>query len=74
MRTEKVTIRLPEAQIVAIDLFIKMGEFASRSEAIRRAINMLIDDMMQKVEKKAEMWKKIYEIESLAEVSRLKKE
>ncbi|HVL48379.1 MAG TPA: ribbon-helix-helix domain-containing protein [Candidatus Thermoplasmatota archaeon] len=36
--TERVTLRLPVADLQLLDMFIESGEFGNRSEAIRRAI------------------------------------
>ncbi len=66
MRTEKITVRLPLQQIHAIDTFVKLGEFASRSEAIRRALNMLIKELTTSLEEQREMWKKIQELQAFA--------
>ncbi len=55
MRTEKVTIRLPEQLLRDIDMLIKLGEFSTRSDAIRIAIYLLIDKTLEKLEKK-EKW------------------
>lgn len=41
-RTEKVTIRLTEKQLRAIDFLVRVEDFPSRSEAIRTAIRDLI--------------------------------
>ncbi|KAA0000651.1 MAG: ribbon-helix-helix protein, CopG family [Thermoplasmata archaeon] len=66
MRTEKITVRLPLQQIHAIDTFVKLGEFVSRSEAIRRAIQMLLKELTLNIEEKKEMWKKIQELQAFA--------
>ncbi|MCK4416293.1 MAG: ribbon-helix-helix protein, CopG family, partial [Thermoplasmatales archaeon] len=42
METNRVTIRLPQICLQQIDLFIKAGEFLTRSEAIRQAVNEYI--------------------------------
>ncbi len=67
METEKITVRLPTVQMRAIDAFIKLGEFASRSEAIRRALSMLIEDMTERMYEKADLWKRVQELEAIVE-------
>ncbi len=67
METEKVTVRLPVQQISAIDMFIRLGEFASRSEAIRRALSMLIEEMAEKMYEKMDLIKRLQEIEAMTE-------
>lgn len=52
---EKVTIRLPKRYLRAIDLLVKLDDFASRSEAIREAIRDMIYErtefVMERVKK-----------------------
>ncbi|RLF52880.1 MAG: hypothetical protein DRN11_00420 [Thermoplasmata archaeon] len=74
METEKITVRLPVHLVRAIDTFIKMGEFGSRSEAIRRALKMLVDELMHDIDEKAEKWRKLQELEAMTEeINKLKK-
>jgi Arc/MetJ-type ribon-helix-helix transcriptional regulator len=55
---EKVTIRLPERYIRALDFLVRVDDFPSRSEAIRAAIRDFIyervDVVMDKVKKMEE--------------------
>ena len=67
METEKITVRLPVHLVRAVDTFIRMGEFASRSEAIRRALKKFIEEMMQDASEKAEMWMKLQELQAFTE-------
>ncbi|MGC9307347.1 MAG: ribbon-helix-helix domain-containing protein [Thermoplasmatota archaeon] len=64
METQRVTVRLPVHQIRAIDTFIRLGEFASRSEAVRTAVSRLIEEITERVYEKAETLKKIQELEA----------
>ncbi len=64
METQRVTVRLPVHQIRAIDTFIRLGEFASRSEAIRTAVSRHIEEITERVYEKAETLKKIQELEA----------
>lgn len=64
METQRVTVRLPVHQIHAIDTFIKLGEFASRSEAIRAAVSGLIQQITEQVYERAETLKKIQQLEA----------
>ena len=64
METQRVTVRLPVHQIRAIDTFIRLGEFASRSEAVRAAVSSLINDITERVYEKAETLKKIQQLEA----------
>jgi Arc/MetJ-type ribon-helix-helix transcriptional regulator len=74
MDTQKITVRLPVQLIHAVDTFINMGEFASRSEAIRRALKKLVDELMNDFNKKAEMWKKLQELQVFTgEIEKLRK-
>jgi len=74
METEKITVRLPIHQIQAIDTFISLGEFASRSEAIRRAIAMLLDDLTEKMYEKMDAMRRLQELQAMAhELEKLRK-
>ena len=65
MSTQRVTVRLPVHQIRALDTFIRLGEFASRSEAVRTAVTQLIHEVTEHVYERAETLKKIQELESI---------
>ena len=67
METEKITVRLPIQQIHAIDTFIRLGEFASRSEAIRRALSILIQDLAERMDEKINAMRRLQEIEAMTE-------
>ncbi|MBI0583342.1 MAG: ribbon-helix-helix protein, CopG family [Methanomassiliicoccus sp.] len=64
---EKVTIRLPERYVRALDFLVKVEDFPSRSEAIRAAIRDLIyervDLAMDKVKKMEEAEKTLAAME-----------
>ncbi|WP_019176367.1 ribbon-helix-helix domain-containing protein [Methanomassiliicoccus luminyensis] len=64
---EKVTIRLPERYVRALDFLVKVDDFPSRSEAIRAAIRDFIyervDVVMDKVKKMEEAEKTLAAME-----------
>jgi Arc/MetJ-type ribon-helix-helix transcriptional regulator len=68
---EKVTLRLPERYIRALDFLVRVDDFPSRSEAIRAAIRDLVyqrvDLVMDKVKKMEEMEKTLAEMETFEE-------
>lgn len=41
-----VTFRIPEEQLAILDMLVSRGLFKNRSEAIRRAIKMLLEDIV----------------------------
>ncbi len=47
--TEKITIRIPDRHLRAIDFLVEIDDFPSRSEAIRVAIRDLIYGRMELV-------------------------
>jgi len=67
MDTQRITVRLPNTHIHSIDLFIRAGEFSSRSEVIRHAVNDFIQNYSEKVLEKAEKIKKVQELEMAVE-------
>ncbi|MBU0496410.1 MAG: ribbon-helix-helix domain-containing protein [Candidatus Thermoplasmatota archaeon] len=44
MQTVRITIRLPKICIDQIDLFLKSGDFLTRSEVIRHALNEYLNN------------------------------
>jgi Arc/MetJ-type ribon-helix-helix transcriptional regulator len=64
---EKVTIRLPERYVRALDFLVKVDDFPSRSEAIRAAIRDFVyarvDVVMDKVRKMEEAEKTLAAME-----------
>jgi Arc/MetJ-type ribon-helix-helix transcriptional regulator len=64
MEKTRVTVRLPLHDLQIIDLFIRVGGFATRSEVIRHAVNEFIEKYSDKVAKKAKKIKKVQEIEA----------
>jgi Arc/MetJ-type ribon-helix-helix transcriptional regulator len=63
METRRITIRLPQHDIHSVDVFVKAGEFATRSEVIRRAVNEFVKNYADSVIEKADKMKKVQEIE-----------
>jgi Arc/MetJ-type ribon-helix-helix transcriptional regulator len=62
MDTQRITIRLPRQYISSIDLFVTAGEFATRSEVIRHAVNDFIKNYANSIIEKAEKIKKVQEL------------
>ena len=66
----RLTIRLPQRDVHVIDMFLKTGEFSSRSEFIRRAIREYQQAHMEDIIKKAEALKKLQDIVNEIELSK----
>lgn len=51
---ERVTLRIPEQQVRAIEALVDDGEFPNRSEAIRAAVRSMVTekDAQEKVKQK----------------------
>ncbi len=70
--TEKITLRLPQRYLKALDFLVEVDDFPSRSEAVRAAIRDLV---YARVELVTEKLKKIQDAEkSLAQMESFKKE
>ena len=70
--TEKITLRLPQRYLKALDLSVEGGHFPSRSEAVRAAIR---DFVYARVELVTEKIKKFQEAErSMAGLESFKRE
>jgi len=70
--TEKITLRLPERFLKAVDFLVEVDDFPSRSEAVRAAIR---DFVYARVELVGEKLKRMQEAEkAMAEAERLRKQ
>ena len=58
----RLTLRLSSQDIQIMDMFLRSGEFSSRSEFIRRAIREYQQNHMDEIIKKAEAVKKLKSI------------
>lgn len=67
MEKRRVTIRLPQQDIHSLDLFVKAGEFGTRSEVIRRAVSEFIKNYADDIIEKANKIKKVQEMEMTLE-------
>lgn len=67
MDNDRITIRLPLIHLRQIDLFIRAGEFSSRSEVVRHAVNEYINTYAGRILEKAERIKKVQELEAAVE-------
>ena len=69
MDNERITVRLPKRDIAAIDAFIDLGEFATRSEVIRHAVRDYLrkstSDILESAQKIKEIQKMQQEIKSV---------
>ena len=69
METQRMTIRLPKRHINSIDMFIRAGEYATRSEVIRHAINDFIkrhaDSIIEEADKIKKVQESNFELESI---------
>ncbi len=70
--TEKITLRLPQRYLKALDFLVEVDDFPSRSEAVRAAIRDLV---YARVELVTDKLKRIQEAEkSLADMESFKKD
>jgi len=70
--TEKITLRLPQRYLKALDFLVEVDDFPSRSEAVRAAIR---DFVYARVELVTDKLKKIEEAErTMAQMDSFKRE
>jgi Arc/MetJ-type ribon-helix-helix transcriptional regulator len=50
-----------------MDLFIRVGEFSTRSEVIRHAVKEYITNQSDRIAERAEKLKKVQELEAMVE-------
>jgi len=67
METDRVTLRLPRLCLHQIDLFVRSGEFSSRSEVIRHAVNEYLNNYAGRIIEKADKLRKVQELEAAVE-------
>ena len=67
MEKQRITIRLPLPDLRSIDLLIRAGEFSSRSEVIRHAVNDFIKHYAIEAIEKANKIRKLQELELAVE-------
>lgn len=67
MDTDRITIRLPQIYLQQIDLFIQAGDFQTRSEVVRHAVNEFITNYAGKILEKADKLKKVQELKAAVE-------
>ena len=62
MQDIRMTIRLSQQDTHIIDMFVRSGEYATRSEFIRRAIKEYSRNHMEEIINKAKAMKKLQDI------------
>ena len=67
MNDIRMTIRLPQRDAHMIDMYVRTGEFATRSEFIRRAIKEYSQNHMKEVIKRTEAMKKLQDMVNILE-------
>ncbi len=67
MENDRITIRLPQIYLRQIDLFLRAGEFSTRSEFIRHAVNEYINNYAGRIIEKADKIKQVQELEVAVE-------
>ena len=67
MKKQRITIRLSQQDISSLDLFVRAGGFATRSEVIRRAISEYIKNYADEIVDKASKIRKVQEMEMALE-------
>jgi Arc/MetJ-type ribon-helix-helix transcriptional regulator len=66
MENDRITIRVPQIDLRQIDVFIRLGEFSTRSEVVRHAVKEYIENHTTRILAKADKFKKIQELEAAA--------
>lgn len=75
MAAERITIRLPDAQIHQMDTLVSLGQYATRTEVVRSALRLFFEQEGSRSAKVIEAETGMMELQKLAaEKERLKKE
>lgn len=67
MENERITVRLPQRDLRSIDIFIELGEFASRSEVIRHAVRDFVKKHASEIMETAEQLKQVQQLHQTLE-------
>jgi len=67
MENHRITIRIPQYDLRSIDLFIRAGDFSSRSEVIRRAVSKFVKEYADQIIEKADKARKMQNLEFAVE-------
>ncbi len=63
MENERITVRLPKRDLLSIDAFIELGEFASRSEVIRHAVRDYLRKRSSEILESANQIKQVQQLQ-----------
>ena len=63
MNTQRITIRLPQHVIHSMDLFVRVGEFATRSEVIRHAVRDYLRKRTSEILESADQMKQVQQLQ-----------
>lgn len=75
MKTERITIRLPTAQVNNIDTLVDLGQYSTRTEVVRAALRMFMEQEGGRAQEKITAEKGMLELQKMAaEKERLKQE
>lgn len=68
VETTRLTVRLPVRYANMVDTLIRLGEFSSRSEVIRRALSDFLANYAESLLHKVDKLKKMQELEQAVSV------
>lgn len=63
MENERITVRLPKRDLISIDAFIELGEFASRSEVIRHSVRDYLRKRSSEILESANQIKQVQQLQ-----------
>ena len=66
--TERITIRLPSAQVAKMDALVGLGQYATRTEVVRHALRQFFEVQGEKADKTIEAEEKMQKLVKLAAV------
>jgi Arc/MetJ-type ribon-helix-helix transcriptional regulator len=67
MNNIRMTIRLPQKDARIIDMFVRSGEFSTRSEFVRRAVKEYSQNHMNEVIRRTKAMKKLQDMVNILE-------
>ncbi len=68
MTTDRITIRLPKAQLAKMDALVDLGQYATRTEVMRHALREFLEGQGEKADRTIEAEEKMQKLVKLAAV------
>lgn len=66
--SQRITVRLPDAQLAHMDALVELGQYATRTEVVRHALRVFFEQQGQEADKTIASAKGLQELQELAAI------